>query len=79
MKKYACSICRYVYDPGQAAVKTDLDEIPVIVPDEVFYSQSAHSDADDEIEEADEVVEVPDDWVCPQCGSRRNRLRVIGS
>lgn len=76
MKKYACSLCRYVYDPGQAMVKTDLEEVPVIVPDEVFYSQSARSE---EVEEIEEVTEVPEDWVCPRCGSRRNKLRVIGS
>lgn len=72
MKKYACSICRYVYDPGQSAVQTDLEEVPVIVPDEVFYNQSALVDDDD-------VIEIPKNWVCPQCGSTGEKLRPIDS
>ena len=43
MKKYACDVCDYVYDPGLG-------------------------DADGGIDAGTAFDDLPDDWVCPECG-----------
>ena len=43
MKKYACNMCEYVYDPEQG-------------------------DPESAIEPGTSFEDLPEDWVCPECG-----------
>lgn len=43
MKKYACIVCGYIYDPA------------IGMPDEGIAAGTAFED-------------IPDSWVCPDCG-----------
>ena len=52
MKKYACNICSYVYDPAQGD------------PDNGVPPGTAWDD-------------VPEDWVCPECGVGKDQFTAI--
>jgi rubredoxin len=43
MKKYACNICSYIYDP-------------------------VTGDPDNDVPPGTAFEDVPEDWVCPECG-----------
>jgi len=52
MKKYACTLCVYVYDPEQG-------------------------DPDNEIEPGTAFDDLPDDWVCPDCGAGKDEFEEV--
>ena len=52
MKKYACNICSYIYDPALGD------------PDNGVLPGTAFGD-------------LPDDWVCPECGVGKDEFTAI--
>jgi len=52
MKKYACTLCVYVYDPEQG-------------------------DPDSGIEPGTAFEDLPDDWVCPDCGASKDDFEEV--
>lgn len=52
MKKYACNLCGYVYDPAKGD------------PDNGITAGTAFED-------------LPDDWVCPECGAEKSEFSPV--
>jgi hydroxylamine reductase len=52
MKKYACTLCDYVYDPEQG-------------------------DPDNGIEPGTDFDDLPDEWVCPDCGAGKEKFEEV--